>query len=102
MDDALEGPQGREMVFRFVGGPVDGSELSSCVRAETSLLWVLTRCGTVGQEYWLVTPKPQMRPLKPWYASCAEAYRRHRYRVINRQDSDGRIAVTSVFVCTGL
>ena len=100
MDEALEGPQGREMVFRFVGGPVDGSELSSFARAETSLLWVLTRCGTIGQEYWLVTPRPNARTARPWNGPAVETYSRHRYRVVTRKDSDGRIAVTSVFVRT--
>jgi hypothetical protein len=88
----IEVPPDREIIFRFVGGRVDGLEVTSLHRAEAESIWVLTHGGFVGQEFRLIAT-----PATAGLGAVA-SLRRHLYRVVARTDSDTRIIITSHFV----
>lgn len=96
MDEKIEKPLEREVIFKFIGGRLDGLEMSSRERQEANSLWIMTLFGTIGREFQIID-RPNLREVaKQLLTDSAPVC--YRYRVSNRADSSSQIMVTSDFV----
>lgn len=94
VEPEIEEPLDREIVFRFVGGRVDGLQLSSRLRSEAKSLWVLTHGGRIGQEFRLVATSAASGP------GAQTAMAHHYYKVTDRVESESQVTITSQFLPT--
>lgn len=92
METEIEEPLDREIVFRFVGGRVDGLEVSSRLRVEAKSLWVLTHGGKVGQEFRLIATTSAVGP------GVQDTMSHHHYKVTDRGESATRVTITSEYL----